>query len=490
VPTWPHLNESMLKRVPAIAGCAGVLVLAAFALAQSSHRFWGAPLSALVFAATLTCLPRSRPAWNSPICPWNWALLLFSLQLLVMPLLITIQGVALAVLPALPSPFAINLAVLFNSLQFVIVCLIYSGYRRRARVEQIPVGNRTAIADTGKSVLFYALIGMIGIACSFSDPSGILEYFENPAYYSDYLRQSSSTWQGLAAILLKPFLGFAIVLCWCRWIDSAGNTASWPRRAIVAVLVGLGIVLGFSLIGYSRGAVAVPLVSITAVAWTKDKAARTAMLIIGFVLLALSPAYAIYRTGSQLRENPLTNLDLAGFASDRMPLSDTVQMYGGAPQFLGFLIERSNWGSEPHWGRLIGSSIISPVPVLGKDFRATSGFATFNRLIYGTDAIADQNAPFIGEAFLDLNLAGVFLAPCLLGCALCRLQSGFESSQSSIEMYIWQCLGIWASFVIIASIEVPSQMLIYSCWPFYLFWFQRARLRRRLRPEHLRAQAI
>jgi len=426
---------------------------------------------------------------KTPLCPWNWALLVFSLQLIGMPLLITLDGPALGVLPYLPSSFAINLAIVLNCAAFITTCCIYNHFSRfriaRAgwldRLRDAPDAPNNGSA---RWIGIYALLGIAGLLLSFGNIAGILNYFNNPSYYRDYFLEVSSNWQGLAAILLKPFLGFAVIMGWCGWLDSRGMKSWWWLRVLLTMIVLGAVVLSFSLFSYNRGMFAVPLVAVAAVTLVKgDKLSWRMIAVAGALIFALMPVYALYRGGAELGEDLLARTDLREMLVQRVNIGDIVETYGDAPQFFGFLLETSHWGRDPHWGVVTVSSILSPVPVLGKPFRRNSGFGIFNRMIYGTETIGDQNAPLQGEAFLDFHIPGILFVSAMLGWVLHHLQRAFERSRSSLEIYVWQYLSIWIGFVILGSVGVLSQILIYYCWPIYPFlWLmKKPRLAIRLR---------
>lgn len=450
--------------------------LVAIARAPSTQRFPCVLVSTFVFAAVLTWLPRCRPRIKPLICPWNWALFLFAIQLLGLPLLITIDKPSAGVLPALPSSSAIDSAISLNCLAFVSFCAVYNHLSKFQSHPSncVETGSDTACESTSPSrrwIVVAVLLGIMGLWLSFGHLDAIFDYFNDPSFYRDYLTDASSTWKGLAALLLKPFLGFAVIATWCRWMDSGYDRSSGLLRLLVMLLTIAATILSFASFGYNRGAFVIPLLSIAGIILARaDRFSKLVMVTVGLILLALMPALAIYRSSSSAGQDLLERSDLAEMALGKVDLSDLVQMYGGAPQYLGFLIERSHWGRDASWGATTVSSILSPVPVIGKSFRRQSGFTVYNRMIYGTDAIADQNAPFAGESFLDFNVVGVVLAFALFAAVIFRLQRSFDGSRSSVELYVWQYLSIWVCFVIFGSIEVPSQILIYSCWPIYLFW--------------------
>lgn len=477
----------MLNRATNLAWIAFLVSLTAVGRAPSSQAFSGVLLSSFVFAAVLTWLPRCRPVVKTPLCPWNWALFVFALQLVGLPLLITLDKPSVGVLPSLPSAFAINLAMVMNCLAFLTVCLVYNHFSKFRTAPPVGVDvTRTAPEQErrgpGGWLVVSVVLGVAGIILSFGNLAGILDYFNDPFFFRAYMKDMSSTWRGVAALLSKPFLGFAVIMSWCRWMDLRRHNSSWLRRTLVTILMLAGVVVSLSLVSYNRGAILVPLISVAAVAMANgDPCSRRTIVTIGLLILILSPALAVYRSGTELGENLLARPDLTDMMMENVDVSDLVQMYGAAPQYLGFLLERSHWGQDPHWGGVTISSILSPLPVVGKFFRPHSGFALYNRLIYGTDAIADQNASFVGETFLDLSVVGVVFGYAVFGWIIFRVQRAFERARSSLELYIWQFLSVWLCFVIIGSIDVTSQILIYSCWPIYLFWItDRVRRRRSL----------
>lgn len=467
----------MLTRATNLAW--GTFFLAAIAVfwAPPGQRFPAVLLSTFVFAAAISWLPRCRPVVKTPLCPWNWALFVFAAQLIGMPLLITLDGPAPGVLPSLPSPLAINMAMVLNCVAFLAVCGVYNHFAEFRRVgdsawlDALRNAPDTQRDGSAAWIGVYSLLGVTGVLLTFGNMAGIGGYFNDPAYYRGYLLDLSSTWRGLAGLLLKPFLGFAVIMAWCKWSDSDSMKSSWMRRGLVTILGLVGVVISFSMFTYNRGSFAVPLVAVAALALAKrDKLSWRLILVAGVLVLALSPVYAIYRSGTALGADVVARSDLQGMFLDEVDISDIVQMYGNAPQYLGFLLERSHWGTDPHWGVVTLSSILSPLPVIGKPFRQTSGFIIYNRLIYGADEFADQVSPFQGETFLDFHVVGVILGYAMFGWVLHRLQRAFERCQSSLEIYIWQYLSVWICFVIFGSIGVTSQVLIYACWPIYVFW--------------------
>jgi len=233
------------------------------------------------------------------------------------------------------------------------------------------------------------------------------------------------------------------------------------------------VIVGYGTFGYNRGSFTVPLVAMAAVSAAKHERFSLAVMSLGVSLvLVIAPAFQAYRSGDfsgqEVFEDPSTRDVL--LQGDVM---DSIQTYGAAPQFLGFLLENCGLTGTPHWGEVTFSSLLSPLPILGKPFRESSGTAIFNRMIYDTSEIVDQIAPFQGELFIDLNIIGVIIGYCFLGWIALKLQRAFEKSKTSLEFFIWQYAAIWTFFLIFGSISVVSQIYFYFGWPIYLYLIYR-----------------
>jgi hypothetical protein len=453
------------------------MVVIAFVWAPSGQRYPAALLSAFTFALVLSWRPACRPRTATPLCPWNWALLVFFVQLTGMPLLITLLGPEPGQLPELPSAFAINLAMVVNSVAFVAFAWVFSSYAAGSEPEgsamtsrlQGRFANRRAIPN--KVIGAFAILGIIGVFLTFGNLGVLREYFNNPIGYVENLFDLNSTWRGFGGVLFKPFLGFAVIMAWCKWLDHGGKERPWWQRSAVALIVILAVVFSYSMFTYNRGSIAVPLVGLAAIVFAqRDKATVRLMALLGVLFLAVMPLYEAYRGAKVLGEDLLQDRDSWDPIISQLNLSNKVQVYGAAPQYLGFLLERSHWGRTPHWGGATISSILSPVPILGKPFRASSGASIYNNFIYGNPEMHDQIVPFQGETFLDFHIFGVIAGYSFLGWIAFRLQRAFDRSKSFLEVFMWQYLSVWTFFLIFGSISVVSMVYIYFLGPFFAYF--------------------
>jgi hypothetical protein len=481
-------HRSWLVRSRTWSFLAFLAVTVAFVFAPAENRYPAILVAALAFFLVQCFLSGCRPVAFPPLCPWNWALFIFFLQMVLLPLSLLLFGPLPGVLPTLPSSFAINLAILINVAAFLAFSGTYhffwrrDGYRRGAIVGRPHAPSRQTqqpVARTSPSFAYIGLnaaIGLAGFVFAFGNFTSLRRYFSDPSAYLDGLPNVAGKLSVAAGLFLRPFLGFALILLWCRWLDRASDRRIKTWSGAVTLVAILATCLSEATFHYNRGAVVVPLVAMLAVILGRPRRLpRRTLAFAGIGMLAvlsLMPFYGAYRSSDFTLGQLATDPGSREFLTDKIDLAEMFQVYGGAPQFLAFFLEQGGWGAHPGWGHVLLSSALSPVPILGKPFRQGSGTAIYNRLIYGTSDFADQIAPFVGELFLDFHLAGVLAGFCLLGWAAHRLQRAFESSTTSIDIFVWQYFAIWTFFVIFGSASVVSQVFLYFGWPFYfyLFW--------------------
>src|SRR5208283_1384721 len=283
---------------------------------------------------------------------------------------------------------------------------------------------------------------------------------------------------GLAAgLFLRPFLGICVVVLWCRWLDGRSSQKIKGLSTAVTILAILAVCFSNATFNYNRGSVVVPLVAMFAVIVSGPKRVPRGTVIsagaIVIVLLLLAPFYGAYRSSNFTGHEIFKDSSVRSLLADKVQITEMFQVYGGAPQFLGFFLETGHWGVHPRWGKVLTWSALAPLPVLGKSFREDSGTGIYNRLIYGQLDVQDQIAPFQGEAFFDFHLAGGRVGFSILGWIAFKLQVAFANSSSLFETFIWQYFSVWAFFLILGSLSVVSQIFIYFCWPFYLYFIYR-----------------
>lgn len=478
---------------PLWAWLAAASMVVAYISASSERRFAGAVVCAVTFAVVQWLFPACRPIATTPLCPWNWALFLFGLQLVILPFSILITGPSLGILPHLPSDLAINLAMLIGAVAFAAFSATYQ-YLSRNGVQKTRAistgGNNLARIETARRLTpYFLMLGITGLYLAFGSISSFVNYFEDPAKYVDLFLLASHTFVGVLSLFLRPFLGFGLVMLWCGWMDRNAQRVSSRKMAWITLLAMLGVILSYATFSYNRGSFVVPLVSMLAVLLARGKRVSFGVIAVaGSVLIAvlvLAPFYAVYRnsglTGSRTASELLSDPAVTNFFAEKIDLVDTMQMYASGPQYLGFMLEESHWGTRPYLGSTLFPSMVEPVPVLGRSLGDSSGPVIYNKMIYGTPEIVDQVFPFNSEMFLNFNIFGVVAGFCLLAVLAFWLQREFERATSALEVYIWQYTAIWVLFLIMGAISVVTQVLFYFYCPIYIIFLCSRRATRALK---------
>jgi hypothetical protein len=450
--------------------------------ADPDQRLWSLIFSAFVFGFTLLLCPACRPQKRYSICPINWAILVFFLQLVALPFCVVIFGVAEGALRSLPSQSALNAAILINDGAFLAFCVGYQiTLKRRQRA------TRYLKAPSAVVIGCFLCAGIIGFVATFKSFPNIAEYYIYPASRPMPVA-GETTVAGALGTLLRPFLGFACIAYLCRRVHSPFRSKSQALIITVACLTVATIAqLSFS---YNRVVFVVPVTCGLAV-FSKHIHRIRPMALALLATAAAVPLLLIgtYR-GTQLRVTDLVEDPYAirGLL-DKTEIGQFFQVYGNGPQFTAFVVQNLWWPNDLLYGRSLVASLLYPVPVLGKPFRDQSGVGIYNRLIYGNSETIDQVIPFEAEVLINFGVAGVLISFCLLGILIHRLQSQFDSSQSAVDTLVTQYFGIWLLSLTYSSLAVLSQVMIYSSLPLYALMLTTGSISRRTL-THLNPNAI
>jgi hypothetical protein len=287
---------------------------------------------------------------------------------------------------------------------------------------------------------------------------------------------------GAAGTFLKPFLGFAFIMLWCNWVDRFGRKGSSTRRMAVTALLTLPALLSFATFNYNRGSFIAPLVAITAVYLAKvQRVSLVALAGFGSVVLGGLILLGLYRASGAGMNELAGDSGARAELAQKLNMAEQIQVYGQAPQFLGFVLEQTDYGRNLYLGTTLISSLMHPVPLLGEHFRPTSGPTLYNEMIYGKNGFNDQIMPFQGELFMNFHIPGIAAGYGLLGLATAALQRLFYRARSALQIYATLYVSYWVLFLIQANPAIVSQICIYFLWPIYLYvatgwlltWFRR-----------------
>lgn len=465
-PEGPSAWFGLVPVLGAVAALNAYAGLAAFPSMTRPSVPLAAPLAAAAFAALQLALPACRPTRHHLLSPLNWVLLAFFLQIVAVPLLVAWQGPAVGTLSYLPGERAIDRSIVLSVVAFAAFSLGYSLSTRRCAP-----ASRPALRIPAVLIALYFGLGGLGLLLRFHSVGEMIGSFTDPSRFRDASVEVQGSLRGAAGTFLRPFLLTAIVMAWCAWIDRRGPVAS-ARVARWAPTIGAAV--GVAIVGatysFNRAAFVVPLVAMAATysVHVRRLSFPTLAATASFLaVLAIVPGRyrAANMTAAELAQSKVARREV--FVPEEHDLRDQVQVYATAPQFTGYLLEASERSNEKFTPGVLAASLLSPVPIVGKAFRESSGPAIYNRLIYGNTGIADQNIPFEGEVYLCLGPAGLLAAFALIGLAVERLQRSFARAASAFDSYALQFTGVWIAFLVPGSLAAMAQIFVFFFWPIY-----------------------
>jgi hypothetical protein len=429
------------------------------AIAASKHAVYSGILSAIVFASVSALVPEWRVNSRALVCPANWAIFAFGLQLVVMPTVVSVYGPEFGSLPVMPSQGAIEAAILLSTLAFLSFMV---GYVLTVRSRSdVTVLNEWAYHSG--LVFPFLVVGLIGFIAAFgSDFSALFLPVEK--------HPEVSQMRGLIGTIFRPFLAFSLIIVWAKKIDQQALTGRWSRAALTTAIFGTAVAGLLATHGLGRNLIIVPLLAMAAAYGLRVRRLPLRGVLAGSLAIAvLSVAIGAYRQVSRAQDVNLRDPSSQQRLFDAIHVSSNVQVYGNGPQFLGFLIEKSDWGRRLWWGSPLLGSFLEPVPELGKPFRNTSGTAIYNEWLYGSSSFQDQIVPFQGELFMNFHIPGVVLGYFLLGVFVAALHCSFMDSRSALSAYVIQFMAAWAAFLVQGGITSVAYVAVTFSWPLLLY---------------------
>jgi hypothetical protein len=468
---------------PTIGVIIGYIAMLLYLLSPSKYNFPAVIVSIISFIIVQLIWPECRPKTDNLLCPLNMSQILFGAQLILLPIVAMFLGFSEGSLPWLPSDLAINVALLINTVAYFSFSGSYHYFSRKKQntLTDAPlpqVKPHYPFKPMGLIVLVYVSVGLLGFLLYFEHLHGYINYISSPTYKSIFLDSITGTLRGAASSFLRPFLGFSFILVWSLWIDK-GKSLRWQISALLAGLVIVLLVLANISFSYNRGAVFGPILAIAAAFSIRARRLSFKFIAIaGCLLLGIGFIWGAYRT-TDLFISDLIVPEKVSSLVENLDIIERVQVYGAGPQFMGFFLEQMEFGSQPYWGKTLLSSLLYPLPILGKSFRPGSGVALYNLAIYGYPELIDQIVPFQGELFINFHVIGVIAGYILLGYLTVKLQRAFENAQNTFETFSFFYFAIWLLFLIKGSLAVTSQIYIYFFWPMYIYFLlPRARIRK------------
>lgn len=441
-----------------------LLSLLAMMASPPERRMPVAPFVAALYAAMQWMLPRCRFRRDHYLGPINIALVLFFLELIVVPSLIMLVGPENRILPHVPAYSTMQGVILLQAAAYAALCVGMSHGPRPGQRAAFPPVLLQGPGPTPLLIAVFFVLGVAGFAAAFGSPGRLVEYFTS----NEEFDSGGEGLTGLVGTFFRPFFAISLVAAWGR-IAARGR---WGVSLAAGLLAAVFVTLANLTYGFNRAAFVFPLVSMLAVFSAKVKRVPFA-----FTALAVALSLPLLLSLEALRSSRMVGgKQPEPFAFQRFlkDTSENVQAYAGAPQFIGIFCERIGWGEQLYAGSSLLGSLMTPVPVLGKGFRESGGPTVYNYAIYQVRGIEDQILPFAVELFANFHLPGTVAGFLLLGLVLARLQEWFATSQSLFVAFLLQYLGMWTAMLSAWSLAIFAQICIYFFGPLYLYAFVRA----------------
>jgi hypothetical protein len=423
----------------------------------------------LLFPLCLQIFPAVRLDPKFVLTPKGWALFSFVQAGFIEPLNIAIFDARPPMDFALEhNDIYLNLSLGLLAVGFVSYCCGYQRATTRSRTA--PTTRRCWKTPHFLLAAISAVLGVASILILYGSFAGYAHYISTPAESRRFADSLAGTWNGVWGPLFRPFFPFAVIVIWCKIIGSTQRRFSTASLAIITVLTAPVVIIAAG--SFNRGSMLVPIVAMLAVFSAHVHRIRIpVMIVIGVPVLVLACVYGAYRHGDKDAERALTPEGSAGLLSATDVGSNFAYTFVAATA-----LERHGLAAMPRFGRTFVSSVIQPLPMIGKPFRETGGTATYNRLIYGRDDFEDQVIPFYIELFVDLHLPGIVLGYYVFAGLMHRLERAFQHAarSSALLTYATFVVGFWTACLGIGSVAVVSQMYIYAFGPIYLtLWLSR-----------------
>jgi len=419
-------------------------------------------------------LPRSRMTLAPLVTPLNWLQFAFFIQLIVMPVTVRIWGFAQSeFLRSPPTVLADNVALLLITLAYWSFCAAV--HFRNKPSEQKPADSSALQWPLPTFyICFCVALGIVGLAGRFKSFTVFSHYLTDPGVYElEVDRQgASATLFDAAGDLLSTSLGLSMVMVWCRSLDRGlhGSGISKVTGPVLLIVAMLAFAISM---GYNRGAFVYPSIALLGVISIRaPRQTARYFLIVTSAMVFLVTSTVIYRTSSHIED--IGSVPSWDVVTQRVDIMEYFQDYGQAPQYLAVMLDESHYGLEPRLGRLSAVSILTQIPKLTKALVPLNGHSYYSALT----GHAEENAPFIGEVFLDFNFMGVIVAFWLVGYATAILQQKVLNATDAFEVYVFQIMGVYLFASVLLSVDVLGLFFVFSMFPLYIYFAARPLLRK------------
>lgn len=267
--------------------------------------------------------------------------------------------------------------------------------------------------------------------------------------------QGGASLVGLVGTLTAPLLAVGSFFL-------VRSFSSTPARYLgVVVLIGPSL-LALASYSLNRAAIIYPILAMALTYSRHSGHRKTSIKVLIVALAGLIAFLYIGQLRSQaqaqsagIEQAPRTTLQYA---------RDSAEVYLQSPYLVGIAFAQ-NTHSEVYSTHSLISSIMTPVPVLGRSLRDDSGSTLYNEAIYGNTGTSDQILPSYAEVVLSLGWPSLVIFGLLMGGVMRRLADRASRAQSAPTYYVLTFSGIWLAQSSIVSFSVLSQIVVYFVAP-------------------------
>jgi hypothetical protein len=401
--------------------------------------------------------------------------MLFFLQLVVIPTMLMISDTYYGTLGFIPADHYVNTALMLQALAYACYAGGYVALTKPVRPRPLLLEPRLT---TGVALSYIAL-GAVALALAFSSVGALIDYFSGQGHIFD---EGPTTLTGVYSQFLRPYLAYGVIVLWAARIARRRPGARLQPVELGLIIVAIGASATYN---YNRASVVVPLLALitaySAFGRRQSPARIVAMLsilaVIGFLFGEYRSSYSGTRGGEI--DPAAAGLDRPG---DSFP--QIMQSYANGPQFWAVTVQEVDRAGMLHGDSIAGSALY-PMPMLGKGFRDESGPTHYNELIYGQPDVIDQVLGFGAELYWNFGIPGIVVGYFLLGFAIRRFDDRVEAAADALASYSWSYCGTWVALLVINSISILAQIVIYFFWPVFTMFgiviFARSRIWTRFR---------
>ena len=389
------------------------------------------------------------------ISPRNIAWALFAIQLCLIPAVVAVRGYALGQLPTLPGNSVIALSEILTVAGYGAFLVGMS-----TGVDQRGDDSRDSRPVSRSMSRLAILLGALGFSFRFSSLGSLLKYFSGDFTGNVVGTGGSASVVGALSTFFRPLIIPGLLLEWQSW-----HLRRRTSGRSTFILVCLASVVVMSTYNYNRAAAAIPVIAL--VGSYSRCVRRVSFWRVALLLLTLlMVGYLFGNVRRTILATQGGRISVPASGVGKAPSFESqLQVYGQAPQFEAYVILHGVDRSGLLYGSSILASALAPIPRIGSNFRGTTGTARYNVLIYGPIGAADQILSYNAELYWNFGLVGVLLGFMILGALLDRIDRAYRRSSDVSWSYLWLFLGSWLSFLVIDSILVVSQVVVYFVLP-------------------------